>query len=403
MQRRQILLGSGAALLPAQTAPATEADWQAVAAAYPLRPGLVYVNAANVCPAPKSVLAEHERYLRDFEADPSFQNRAKFAGLREKSRAAAARLLGASVEELAFTRNTSEATNIIVHGLELNAGEEVVLVGDNHPSNLDSWRNQAQRRKFKIVEVPPTQLASGPGELLDKVRAAFTAKTKVVSITHVTSTTGVLYPAREIAAAARAQGIWCHVDGAQSAGMIDVNLQAIGCDSFATSLHKWMMGPLEAGLLYVRQEQQRRVWPSIVSVGYAGESSQGARAFESYGQRDDARLAAIAAACEWLDKLGMVKVEARVRQLAQHVMGRLADSRKVRLRTNRAAALSAGVVKVDLPGVADLRPLDARLYAQQGMAFSVTASGAMRGIRIAPHIYNTVAQMDQIADALLRA
>jgi selenocysteine lyase/cysteine desulfurase len=344
----------------------------------------------------------HAKLLRDFEADPSFQNRAKFGPLKEKTRAQAAAFFGAGNNEIAFTRNTSEASNIVVHGLDLSPGDEVVLIADNHPSNYDSWKNQAQRRKFSIVEVEATQRIGSPEELAAKVVKAFTPRTKVLALTHVTSTTGVLYPAAALAQAARQRNIWFHLDGAQSAGMIEVNLKNIGCDSYATSAHKWLMGPLEAGILFIREDRQSQVWPSIVSVGYSGETAQGARRFEAFGQRDDARLAALAGMFEFLTQVGMNHVEARVRQLAGHLMQRLAGG-KVELRTNLSPQLSAGVVKADLPHVPDLRPLDARLYREQGMAFSVTASGPQRGIRVSPHIYNSLAQMDLVARALLQA
>jgi selenocysteine lyase/cysteine desulfurase len=407
MQRRDLFalpaaLPAASAFAQLSASPRDEKYWDALRLQYPLRQGLVYCNAANVCPAPSPVLDLHAKLLRDFEADPSFQNRAKFGPLKEKTRAQAAAFFGAGNNEIAFTRNTSEASNIVVHGLDLSPGDEVVLIADNHPSNYDSWKNQAQRRKFSIVEVEATQRIGSPEELAAKVVKAFTPRTKVLALTHVTSTTGVLYPAAALAQAARQRNIWFHLDGAQSAGMIEVNLKNIGCDSYATSAHKWLMGPLEAGILFIREDRQSQVWPSIVSVGYSGETAQGARRFEAFGQRDDARLAALAGMFEFLTQVGMNHVEARVRQLAGHLMQRLAGG-KVELRTNLSPQLSAGVVKADLPHVPDLRPLDARLYREQGMAFSVTASGPQRGIRVSPHIYNSLAQMDLVARALLQA
>ncbi len=411
MQRREILsfsglFAAGAASAFAQAAgPGGARDenfWTLVRRQFPLRDGLIYCNAANVCPASLPVLERHQSFLRDFEGDPSFQNRAKFGPLREKVREQAARFFGVTSNELAFTRNTSEASNMVVHGLDLGPGDDVVIVEDNHPSNNDSWKNQALRRKFNIVTVAATQLIDTPAALAAKIEAALTPKTKVLALTHVTSSTGTLYPAEAIAKLTRAKDIWFHLDGAQSAGMLPVDLRRIDCDSYATSSHKWLMGPLEAGVLYVTSHQQKRVWPSIVSVGYSGESARGARAFEAFGQRDDARLAALEATLGFLDLIGMKDVEARIRQLTTRLMNKLEGSPKAQLRTNREPSLFCGVVKVDLPGV-DLRALDAKLYREQGMAFSVTADGPMRGIRVSPHVYNTLEQMDRVADAFLKA
>jgi selenocysteine lyase/cysteine desulfurase len=380
-----------------------EAFWTLLRKQFPLREGIVYLNAANVCPASLPVLDRHQHLLRDFQADPSFQNRAKFGPLRERARARAAQFFGVTADEVAFTRNTSEATNTIVHGLNLKAGDEVVLVEDNHPSNLDSWQSQSKRLGFTIRLVPATQLIDSPEALAAKVEAALTGKTRVLSLTHVTSSTGLLYPVAALCRTARQRNIWTHVDGAQSAGMLPVDLREIGCDSYATSSHKWLMGPLEAGVLYIASYRQKEVWPAIVSVGYTGEGRGGARAFEAYGQRDDARLVALDATFEFLQMVGMPAVTARIRQLTARLMDQLAADSRLHLRTNRQASLSCGVVKVDLPHVADLRALDQQLYAKHGMAFSVTPTGPFRGIRVSPHIYNSLEQMDAVAAAFRAA
>lgn len=388
------------------TAPGTtrdEAFWTLLRKQFPLRDGLVYLNAANVCPASLPVLDRHQHFLRDFQADPSFQNRAKFGPLREKVRTRAAQFFGVTADELAFTRNTSEATNTIVHGLNLKAGDEVVLVEDNHPSNLDSWKNQSKRLGFSLNIIPATQLIESLQALAEKVEAALTPKTRVLSLTHVTSSTGLVYPVARLCKTARDRNIWSHVDGAQSAGMLPCDLRQIGCDSYATSSHKWLMGPLEAGVLYVASFRQKEVWPSIVSVGYSEDGRGGARFLEAYGQRDDARLVALDATFEFLQMVGMPAVQARVTQLTSRLMDQIAQNPKAQLRTNRTAGLFCGVVKVDLPSVADLRVLDAKLYQSQGMAFSITPAGPQRGIRVSPHIYNSLEQMDAVAAAFRQA
>ncbi len=385
------------------SAPRDEAFWTMLRKQFPLREGLVYMNAANVCPASLPVLDRHQHFLRDFEADPSFQNRAKFGPIREKVRARAAQFFGVTADEIAFTRNTSEASNTIVHGLNLKAGDEVVLVEDNHPSNLDSWQNHAKRLGLVLKIVPATQLIDSSDTLADKIEGAFGPKTKVLAVTHITSSSGLVYPVARLCRVARERGIWSHVDGAQSGGMLPVDLRQIGCDSYATSSHKWLMGPLEAGVLFVVSSQQKNVWPSIVSVGYSEDGKGGARFLEAYGQRDDARLAALDATFDFLIMVGMPAVELRIRQLTTRLMDQLAKNPNAQLRTNRKEGLYCGVVKVDLPAVPNLQVLDAKLYKEQGMAFSVTPAGPLRGIRVSPHIYNSLEQMDQVAEAFRKA
>jgi len=284
-----------------------ESYWQMVQRQFPLDDDLIYLNAANVCPASRPVMDRHLAFLRDFHANPSFQNREKYTAMRESLRAKAARMLRVAPDEVAITRNTSEGSNIVVKGVDLKAGDEVILTNHNHPSNLDSWKVRARRDGFSVKELPVQVPARSSEELYSAIEKAVTPRTKVIAITHLTSTTGIQFPAREIAALARKRGIWMHLDGAQTFGAFDVNLQEIDPDSYSTSAHKWLMGPLEAGLLYLRAERMPQLWPSIVTAGWA-ENLKGARKFEVFGQRDDPRVAALESALDFVMLIGMPAV-----------------------------------------------------------------------------------------------
>src|SRR5580658_8192405 len=185
-----------------------EAYWQMVKRQYPLEDGLLYMNAANVCPASRLVMDRHIEYLRDFHANPSFQNRDKYVALRESLREKLARMLRVSAGEIAITRNTSEGSNIIVKGVDLKPGDEVLITDHNHPSNNDAWRVRAQRDGFVVKSLPVPIPAHNAESLVAGFERAITPRTRVIAITHVTSTTGIRYPAREIAALARQRNIF---------------------------------------------------------------------------------------------------------------------------------------------------------------------------------------------------
>lgn len=215
-----------------KAADSTESYWQLIKREFPLDESLVYLNAANVCPASRLVLDRYQHFLRDFHANPSFQNREKYVPLEDRLRGKIAHLLSVTPDEIALTRNTSEGSNLVVRGLDLKPGDEILITSHNHPSNNDSWKVRARRDGLKVVTVEVPVPAISSAALVESIRAAITSRTRVVAITHVTSTTGIRFPAREIAALARERGLWMHLDGAQSFGAIDVNLRDIGCDSF---------------------------------------------------------------------------------------------------------------------------------------------------------------------------
>ena len=375
-----------------------EAYWALVRRQFPLEDGLTYLNAANVCPASRPVLDRHAEFLRDFQANPSFQNRLKYEALRERLREKIAAALRVSTEEIAITRNTSEGSNIIVKGVDLKPGDEVIVTDHNHPSNNDAWKVRAKRDGFAVKSLPVRVPAKSVDDLIVQVEAAITPRTKVIAITHVTSTTGILYPAKQISELARQRGIWMHLDGAQTFGMLDVNLKEIGCDSFATSAHKWLMGPLEAGILYVRTDRIPQTWPSIVTAGWS-DSLKGARKLEVYGQRDDPRIVALESAMDFQSLIGVEKAEARVRLLAGMLKRHFAEIPGVQLKTNMEPELSGGVVKIKFANRDTKSAYDA-LYARYRIAAAPTLYGDAEGVRFSPHIYNSLEDLSRAATAV---
>jgi selenocysteine lyase/cysteine desulfurase len=372
--------------------PSEEATWQLVKRQFPLEDGLIYLNAANVCPASRPVLDRYVELLRDFQANPSFQNRDKYRPLRESVRAKVAALLGVSPDEVAITRNTSEGTNLVVRGIPLKPGDEVIITDHNHPSNNESWKLRAQREGLVVKSVPVRVPARSADELIAGIEKAITPRTRVIAITHLTSTTGIRYPIKPIAELARKHDIFFHVDGAQTFGACEVNLKDLGCDSYSASAHKWLMGPLEAGVLFVRSERIGQLWPSIVSAGWS-DALKGARKFEAVGQQDDARVAALGAAIDLLNLIGMKSVEARIRYLAGRAKLGLAAMANAELKTNLEPELSGGVVKFRLKDVPTPRAYDL-LWKRRRLAIAMTPGGDSEGLRFSPHIYNTVEEID---------
>jgi selenocysteine lyase/cysteine desulfurase len=392
------LPASWTAFAAALRAATPESYWQMVKRQFPLEDKLIYLNAANVCPASRVVLDRHLEYLRDFHSNPSFQNRDKYVAMRESLRGKVARMLRVSPDEVAVTRNTSEGSNIIVKGIDLKAGDEVLITDHNHPSNSDSWRIRARRDGFVVKSLPTSVPARSAAELVHDFEKAISPRTRVIAITHLTSTTGVLYPAREIASLARKRGIYMHLDGAQTFGALDVNLHEIGCDSYSTSAHKWLMGPLEAGLLYVRAERIPEIWPSIVTAGWA-DNLKGARKFEVFGQRDDPRVVALEASIDFVNLIGMRTVEARMRELATRLKTQLREIPAVQLKTNVEPELSAGVVKLRLKSMPTLQAYNT-LWERHRMAIAMTASGDSEGLRFSPQIYNSMEEIDRAVAAV---
>jgi isopenicillin-N epimerase len=388
---------SGASLPPTPAVP-SEAYWSKVRDQFLVPREVNFLNAANLCPTSLPAIEALDRNIRLYEANPSPDVRSELmARGRETSRRLLAEALRVTPEEIVITRNTTEGNNTVSSGLDLKAGDEVVVWDDNHPSNLNAWRVKAARFGFTVVPVPVPPSHPGAEGYVALFTKAFTARTRLVAVTHVSSNSGDLLPVADICTAARARGILSLVDGAQAFGVLDLDLAAMKPDFYTGSMHKWPCGPKEKGLLYINKAVHDRIHPSVVGV-YAGAVGI-SRTLETHGQRDDASVAAVTDALKFQESIGRAVIEARSRQLAQALMDGLRKLNGVKLWTDPAPARSAAIV-IFQPGSLDLRTLTTAL-AQNEKIVCTSRTGAYNpGLRFAPHFYNTMDEIDRAVGAI---
>jgi len=369
-------------------------------------PDIIYINAASLAPTFKKAFEAQHAMALSVQHDPSYQHRTEFRAVAEMVRGKLADYVGAFPDEIAMMRNTSEGNCAIVNGLKLNSGDEVIITADNHQSNRLNWQRRALRDGLviKVADVPIH--AGTSAEVLESITALVTQKTRVIALSHLTNTTGLLYPIKQLSAFAREKDIWVHVDGAQNFGWQVLDLHDLGCDSYAGSTHKWMMGPVEAGVLFIREERISSIDPSIVSVDQwveYGVPLQGARKFEQLGQRDDSRLAGIGATLDLVNELGLAAIEARVMALANYLRRALLDIPAVRLLGTSNSALIGPIMRANWPGASPQMPDGDGMSADEMSEILWThhriavTSGSL-GLRFSPHIYNSEEEMDYVAD-----
>src|ERR671921_890972 len=298
-----------------------EAYWRSVRARFLVPREVGFFNAANLCPMPLPVLEAIEKNARAYEVMPSPEARTKLMQGREDARKLLAEALRVTPEEIVLTRNTTEGNNFISSGLTLGPGDEVIVSADNHPSNLNAWRQKAARFGFTVVTVAPPPAHPGTQGYVDLFAKAFTPRTKVLAVTYVSSNSGDMLPVAELCAFAREKGVLSLVDGAQAFGVLDVDLSKVKPDFFTGSMHKWPCGPKEKGVLFVNKAVHDRIVPSVYGVygGAVGIS----KTFEAEGQRDDAAIAAVVDALKFQGTIGRAAIEKRVRLLASHLMTEL--------------------------------------------------------------------------------
>ncbi len=408
---RLFALGGSAALLGhpalagARPAPLSAAelgreapDWARVREQFLMPRELSVLNAANLCPSPRAVLDAVYRDTERLNRDPVPSYRAEMHGVKEGTREQLARHLGVSPDEILITRNTSEANNWVSNGLDLESGDEVLIFADNHPSNNRAWKGKAERFGYTVREVEQVNPHPGMEYYVEAFEKAINPRTRVIAFTHLTSSVGDLFPARELCRLASERGIISVVDGAQSFGLVDVDLSDMQPDFYSGSAHKWPCGPKETGVLFVNARVQGRFWPSIYSA-YSGRVGL-SRTHEGMGQRDEPAIQAFGTEMEFLQDIGQAAIEARSHELTDAVIEGLGAIDGVTIWTSPDPALRLAVCSFR-PGNLESRKVIAALEAD-GIVAAGRGDGDRGGIRFSPHFYNTFEDIDRAVASIGR-
>lgn len=389
----------GAVALPAFSERNPEPFWEAIRGQYLLKPGFAYLNTGGLGPAAGPVIDVYERTTRRLQ-EKSETGHAHFAA----SRKVLARFLGAETTEISFVRNATEGNSIIAAGLALKAGDEVIFDDHAHPGGSFPWINQHKHRGV-VVKMFTPELTSAAANL-ERIAALITPRTRVVQVSHVTAPTGIVLPVAAIAKLCRPRGIWFHIDGAQSAGMFPFELRAIGCDSFATSGHKWIGGPHETGVLFIRREKIEAVTPLLVG---AYSSDQGDLSLElnyvegtprhEYGTRNAAAVVALAAAVETQECIGRDRIAARGRAMAARVRAGLGALRDIEILTPANPELCASIITFRSARIA-YDALFGRLVKDYGLRCRPVSELKLNAVRVSTHLCNSVDECDRLIAAV---
>lgn len=347
------------AQLPSQPLPASdlygrdqEAYWAALRRQFLIPEDEVYLNNGTVGSSPIPVLQaifdgyrETEKLAQEDPEDYPIWGYAAWNQFRDPLAA----FVGATRDEIALLRNATEANSYIANGIDLKAGDEVLMSDQEHPGGEMPFQLRAKRygivvKKFMLPK-PPKNAA----EILNLIADAITPRTRVIFVSHITTVTGVVLPVKEICALARSKDILSALDGAHVPGMMRLNIGEIGCDFYSASPHKWLQAPKGSGFLYVRNEVIDRVWNTIATEGWDDAKIRAER-FQRIGSSNVPSLWGLKASIEFAEKIGMERIEKRHRQMADYIHGKMVE-RGAESWTPPDPALRCGIATVNVPGV----------------------------------------------------
>ncbi|HEX5725406.1 MAG TPA: aminotransferase class V-fold PLP-dependent enzyme [Longimicrobiaceae bacterium] len=372
--------------------------WYVVQQAFTVDRSLINLNNGGVSPAPRVVQEAMKRHLDFSNHAPTYTMWRIQEPQRETVRAGLARMFGADPEEIALTRNASESLQICQQGFDLRRGDEVVTSNQDYPRMITTWQQRERREGIRLVQVSLPVPAEDPAEVVRRFEAAVTPRTRLIHMCHMINLTGQILPVREVVRMARARGIPVIVDGAHAFAHFDFTHADLECDYYASSLHKWLFAPHGTGLLYVRRDKIRELWPLQAAAPVLDADI---RKFEEIGTHPAANYLATAEAITFSEGIGAKRKEARMVHLRDRWMDALKGSGRVRFHTSQKPGMACGLATVQIVGV-DPGQLAAHLLARHRIITSPIKHAEFEGVRITPNVYTTLAELDVFVEAMLR-
>ncbi len=382
-----------------------EKFWSFLRAQFPLTRERVYLNTGGLGASPYAVIDAVVSRMNELEKiSETGHSEQLWLSIKQK----AATLLGCDPEEIAYTRNATEGINIVCNGLPLKRGDEVITTMHEHVGNAVPWLAR-QKRDGIVIKLFEPSTKSAP-ENLDRIERLISKRTRVISVPHATTTTGQVLPVKEIAALAKAKNLWFFIDGAQTAGMLNFNLHEIGCDAYATSGHKWLLGPKGTGLLYVRKDMLDTI--QALEVGAYSDKSHDLQTGEltlhptaqryEYGTVSTPIFVGLGAAIDFLMPIGMENVWARDAALSTAFCNGLQEIPPVEILSPLDPAERSAMITFKMKNIEYLK-LQSFLAEKHKLRTRGVGEGGVNALRISWHIYNSFEEVNRVLEGVREA
>ncbi len=377
---------------------ADESFWHLVKQAYTVSPTILNLNNGGVSPQPRVVQEALVYYNRLSNEAPSYYMWRVLDKGREPLRARLAELAGCSGEELAINRNSSEALETVIFGLRLQAGDEVVLAKQDYPNMIHAWKQRAHRDGIVLRWVDLALPKEEVQYFVDAYEAQFTERTRVVHLTHMINWCGQILPVRAIARRAHQRGIEVVVDGAHTFAHFPFSIPELECDYFGSSLHKWLCAPFGSGLLYVRKEKIKSLYPLLAAPDPEADDI---RKFEHLGTRSFPIEQAIGHAIDFYELIGGERKAARLHYLKKYWATAISQVPRVRLGMSLEPEWSCALGIFSIEGMSP-QQVAQKLFNELKIHTVAIDWEGIEGVRITPNVYTLSKDLDRLIEAVVQ-
>jgi isopenicillin-N epimerase len=378
-----------------------EARGDAFRAAWNLRPGTIYLNHGSFGPPPEAVRAVRRAWQAEIDGQPMDFFVRRFEPALNEARQRLARFVGTAAENLVFVDNATAAVNVVAANFPLAAGDEVLLTDHEYGAVERIWKRACRRAgaKLKIAQLPLPM--SEAEEVIEAIFRAAGPRTRLLVVSHITSPTAAILPVEAICRRAAERGMAVCIDGPHAVAQVDLAIDALDCDFYAASCHKWLSAPFGSGFLYVHPRRQAGVEPPYLSWGRLEPSRPATWADEFLwsGTRDPSAWLTVPAAIDWLQGVGLDLFRDRTHALARYARRRLVERIGMAPIVPDSPAWYGSMAHVPLPP-GDARRLQAALWERHGIEVPVVSWKDRRWLRVSCHLYNRESDIDRLVEGV---
>lgn len=371
--------------------------WRIVQQAFTVDRSIIHLNNGTVSPAPLDIQNAAKRHLDIDNSTPTLTMRRYFIPQLEEVRQRLAKMFGATAEEIAIVRNTTEGLQICQLGFDLKPGDEVLTTDQDYGSMVNTFKQRERRDGVKLRQFALPVPAEDEDEIVRLFESNITPQTRLILMCHMINLTGQILPVKKVKQMADKYDVPVIVDGAHTFAHLDFDRSDLECDYYATSLHKWLFAPRGTGILYVKKDKIDKLWPLLAAPERLNNDI---RKFEQFGTHSLANFLAIDEALTFHEGIGPKRKEARMKYLSDYWIDQIIDSDRVKLNTSRKSEFACGIVNVKIEGV-NSRELADYLWNQHKIIVVAIMRNDFEGIRVSPSVYTTLEELDRFSDILV--
>ncbi|MCL4833780.1 MAG: aminotransferase class V-fold PLP-dependent enzyme [Caldilineaceae bacterium] len=363
---------------------------------------MAFLNHGSFGACPRPVFDAYQSWQRELELEP-----VDFIGRRRGDLLAQARgvlgpYINASPDDFVFVHNATTGTNIVARSLDLQPGDEVLGTDMEYGAVNKTWRFLCEKRGAVYINQHISLPVDDPEEMVEELWAGVTPRTKVISISHITSGTALRFPVEMVCQRARQEGILTLLDGAHAPGQIDLDMQAIGADFYSGNCHKWLCSPKGAAFLYVRKEQQQRIQPLVVSHGWGNEKINRSPFLDylsEIGTEDPAAYLSVPAAVRFQQENDWPAVRSACHRLGVEALQRIEELTGLPSVVPYDERWWSQMVIAPVPPC-DLGALHRGLWEQFRVEIPGTSNGGRQFVRLSIQAYTTPEHIDRLLEGL---